>query len=452
MGRSQSKWLSSLKGNVSPGIPLAVILISAIAFGGGGRGAPLANLIVQIVAVAVMVFNRQLIIDGWRKSSLLARIALISALLLPILHLVPLPPGVWHNLPGRDLVRTSLQLIGEDGRWMPLSVVPSLTALAITGLVAPYILFFVSTASARHRADAILLLVVGLALVIVLLGAVQISSGGTIAAFYHSREPDYLLGTFANHNSTGLFLLIGLCCLIELATRERWSDFPLVPTIGSGLFLVLAVVLTMSRSSIFLLIVPLTLLAFRWANRGFRWPAKKILLGGSAIALFMAIAGIVAVSGNDRVNSAFARFSTFEDTRINLWEDSLAAAERYMPFGSGVGTFDEVIQIDESLETMQPQRAGRAHNDYLELLVEGGAFTVSVLFIWLAYIAIRLIGARAGESVSRPFIVAVVILYGAQSVLDYPLRSQALLCLAALMVALLEAGRKIPDKEPENAT
>lgn len=102
-----------------------------------------------------------------------------------------------------------------------------------------------------------------------------------------------------------------------------------------------------------------------------------------------------------------------------------------------MGTFDEVFQLDESLETLYPPRAGRAHNDYLEILIEAGVLGVLMLFSWAAYIAVqafRLFGTRA---ISPAFYLTIAGCFAAQSMIDYPLRNQALLCIAALILGLL---------------
>ena len=73
-----------------------------------------------------------------------------------------------------------------------------------------------------------------------------------------------------------------------------------------------------------------------------------------------------------------------EDARLYLWDDAVYAAERYFPVGSGMGTFDDVFQIDESLENMSVKRAGRAHNDYLEVAIEAGLPGIILIGAWLA--------------------------------------------------------------------
>ena len=57
-------------------------------------------------------------------------------MLLAVLHLIPLPEGVWSTMPGRDLVAQSLAAVGAGG-WRAASVDPARTLVALTGLIVP---------------------------------------------------------------------------------------------------------------------------------------------------------------------------------------------------------------------------------------------------------------------------------------------------------------------------
>jgi len=106
--------------------------------------------------------------------------------------------------------------------------------------------------------------------------------------------------------------------------------------------------------------------------------------------------------------------------------------------GAGQGTFDEVFQVDESLENLTERRAGRAHNDYLELALEAGlaglvlAGAWLVLIAWLSWRARRSSLRWAGWAGSS-FLLAIAL----QSITDYPLRNQTMLAFAGLALLLL---------------
>ncbi|OYZ18387.1 MAG: hypothetical protein B7Y31_15225 [Novosphingobium sp. 16-62-11] len=159
-----------------------------------------------------------------------------------------------------------------------------------------------------------------------------------------------------------------------------------------------------------------------------------IAIGGGALATLPA-----TVSGS-RIETLMARFDKAEEQRPAIWEDARFAAERYWPAGSGMGTFDEVFQIDESLENISPRRAGRAHNDYIELAIEAGPFALLIVLAWATWTLWSLWRGLSSAGPQRWHTLAsagVLLAVALQSLLDYPLRNQTMLCLVAFAVVLL---------------
>lgn len=103
-----------------------------------------------------------------------------------------------------------------------------------------------------------------------------------------------------------------------------------------------------------------------------------------------------------------------------------------------MGTFDEVFQIDESLENLTKKRAGRAHNDYIELSIEAGPLGLGlaaawvVLIAWLSWCA-RQSSQRWTAWAGSTLLIAIAM----QSITDYPLRNQTILAFAGFALLLL---------------
>nr|KIS30085.1 hypothetical protein TQ38_24710 [Novosphingobium sp. P6W] len=124
------------------------------------------------------------------------------------------------------------------------------------------------------------------------------------------------------------------------------------------------------------------------------------------------------------------------DARPLIWQDSVESIARFWPLGSGIGTFDEVFQIDETLENIGPGRAARAHNEYIEVAIESGLLGLTLLASWLIFLFMSgLKAARRGGTAIAP--IPIFIMLALQSILDYPLRNETLLCVSGLMLALL---------------
>ena len=418
------------------------LLVVAVCLGGGGRGANIANLFVQMAALLVVAVDHQRIRAGWERIGWPAKVLVVATLALPLLQLVPLPPSVWTLLPGREILVEAQQVAVGELRWAPISLVPLITLLALTGLFAPLVVFLASANLDRRAGVHALAVVAALGLVCAGLGALQLLAGGSLTLF-DTGDPGYLHGLFANHNSTGIFLVIALCATIEFAAVVRLKGAPLAVAAACGIGLAVAVLLTQSRSSMALMIFPLGLLAFHVVQRS-RFAGNRLLAAGAIGAIVLAGTGIsaLAVTSNERLAQTVERFDTTANLRPALWSDARNSAERFFPVGSGMGTFDEVFQLDESLETLYPARAGRAHSDYLEIAIEAGVAGILVLFSWAVYAGWGSYRAAGRQSLSWPFYLAVTGSFAAQSLLDYPLRNQALLCVAALILGLMAGSWK----------
>jgi O-antigen ligase len=163
------------------------------------------------------------------------------------------------------------------------------------------------------------------------------------------------------------------------------------------------------------------------------------VLGAAALVAASGIALLVEAPGP--IDEALERFEAQDDPRRYIWDDASYSARRYWPMGAGMGTFDEVFQVDESLENLSYRTAGRAHNDYLELAIEAGIPGLALAGLWLALIGwlswrARLSSQRWMAWAGSSFLLAIAL----QSITDYPLRNQTILAFAAFALLLLARG------------
>ncbi len=407
--------------------------------GGGGTAYAIFNLIVQLTALVLLAVHHDRVWHFVRHAPLGLRLLVGLSVILPLIQVVPLPPALWQSLPGRELVAETYMLAGlPAGQWMPVSVDVMRSFVAFCGTLAPAAVIAVGSTLRREELLPLCWVLPGAAIAAFLLGALQLSSAGAMGQIYEGRmEGNVLYATFANRNSTGLFFV--LTAILVAALPLSANPQVLILRIGAFVALAAGVVLTQSRSSMALLLLAAAfagarLLALRWPGLKIGWLAGA----GALIAVILAVAVVTQSSG--RMADSLDRFSDLSSDRPEMWEDGLYAAERYWPIGAGMGSFDEVFQIDESLEHVSPRRAGRAHNDYIELGIEAGLPGFAVLAGWLALIgwAVLRPGALAGEwRWMRAGAGLGLTCIAAQSVLDYPLRNQTLLCVAALLVVVL---------------
>jgi O-antigen ligase len=428
-------------------VALAVgFLVAATILGGGGTPNPATEVWLELLAALVALAWVWLPRPGRallpRDRLLWLRAALV--VLLPLAQLVPLPPSLWTALPGREVELAALRLVGAGDSWQPVTTSPMRTLASLLSLGPPLLVLLMTAAMSARQRRWLIATIAAMALLSALFGAAQLAGGSAAVRLYPGSQPFVVTGFQANRNSEADVLLIGLVALapLMLALPGKWDDLGGRvrgrALLAAGLVLVLATVLTASRMGIALIPVALlggALVLAQGAGRG----SLRALAGG---ALLLLAAGLVLLQSNARLQAVAARFGLTRDGREELWTDSLYVIAQFWPFGSGMGTFVPSFIAAEPLEAVNASVPNRAHNDYLELAIEAGAFgyaALAAVALVLATMAARAWRTRPDDRPQVLFGLAVLLLIALHSLVDYPLRSMAPACFAAVGAGLLAA-------------
>ena len=426
----------------------AAILIAAILLGGGGVAYGINNALVQLLALIALAASFPSAIVFWNSAPIAFRILCVATLAYPLAQLLPLPPWIWQQLPARELVTQSLEAAGIEPGWRALTLDSARTLVAVLSLLVPLTVALLTLNLRRAQLQFLGWTIVGLGLANFLWGIPQVLSQGASAIPYPENPmPGVLFGSFANRNSTAIFLVICLTMALQLHVPKAFSQWSALFRSVIALVLSLAVLLTQSRSGMALLAVPYGLLILRmiWGNQE-NLPGRKLVVAATLATTAIASAGLL-VAPDSRIGTSLERFSGDDGHRAEMREDAAFAAARYWPVGSGAGTFDEVFQVDESLEHISPRTAGRAHNDYLELAIEGGAISLLLLVAWASWLMRRTWMARLSPDRWIAWSgTATLLAIALQSLVDYPLRNLALLAVAAF-AAVISARFSSPRRE-----
>ncbi len=425
----------------------------ALVLGGGGSPAPLPEMVLQLI-LAGLFASWFWSLDETSRASVprTAWLVMLLAVILPLLQLVPLPPSLWHALPGREIERQALALIGAEDSWRAWSQAPARTlASLLVVLPVAALIPMVAAATPRER-TRVVLAVLAVAALTMVLGGAQLSGGrGGVLRLYEPLSGS-LDGFQANHNSTADLLLVGMIA-VAAVVRDRTEreglrgDRRLMIAVAAGLTLLLGlgVVLTASRFGIAL--IPLALLAealllaplFRFKTA---IAPGKLLAGGLVLAVLL-VSGGLALKQNAVLAGVIARFDFTGELRPELWRDSVYAIGQHFPFGSGMGNFVSTLLAAERLEVVRENMPNRAHNDFLELAVEGGIFGL-LLLAAIAGVLFRAAfrSLRGSDKEGRGlyiFALASLLLLALHSLVDYPFRSMALASVAAACAGLILA-------------
>ena len=424
------------------GWALALVMVSVI-FGGASRENALRVLLVELVSLPVLFLSLRAVLDGARWREIAGPLGLIAAILaIPLLQLIPLPPGVWQALPGREAMTAGLAAAGLTPGWLPFSMSPEDTHASALALTAPIAMFLVvQTLDPDESRSAmgvyLILAVLGLGL-----GAVQLSSGQAFLGYlYRTTNHGSLVGFFANRNHEASYLLAMLpFSAVFIARRDRGGRAELFGT--AGWFMIVLVIAALgavhSRAGLLLAAPALVgCVAVAWRAGAGRRRTRTLLILSGMIAAGVAVVLALALAPN------LSRFSEDpgQETRLRSWPHVEQAATEHLPFGAGIGAFDRVYRAAEPVELITPTYLNHAHNDYLELWLEAGWAGAAVLVAvlgWLAWMSAkawrRPPGGGADLQRAASIAVGLVVLH---SFVDYPLRTLSMAVLFAFCCSVL---------------
>ena len=436
---------------------LALFLCVAVIVGGGGTYTGIANLLVQLCSLALLAMNLPLAVRFWSKAHWTLRALVCATLALPLVQIVPLPPAVWSGLPGRSPLVQSYALLDVALPWRAMSVTPTRSFLAFLSLIAPLTVLVLCTALDGRQREKVLIVVVALGVFEFALGVMQVLSQnrvGNLFGGYGYVVPSQLYGTFANHNATGLFFVLSLCALTGLPLWRRSMNGVMIHA-AVALVLALGAVLTQSRSSMLVLVVPALLGFWRvcreaaFAARFFGQSWWKRILAGLVLAALLG-ASLAWLSQVSRVSSSISRFEESGNARPGVWRDTRVAITEFWPVGSGIGTFADVFQLSESLENVSEFRVNRAHNEYLEVVLESGAVGGLLVAAWVVWILVVALSGRRIRSRGRLAALGGLLCVALQSAVDYPLRTEAIFSISAFFLSLLMVPHRPSASSSEN--
>lgn len=330
-------------------------------------------------------------------------IAALVVLVVVAIQLVPLPPSVLGSLSpeSRSIWSAADQITGGGGGrplLHPISVNPAATRYELFRLIALFATFHAAalTISTYRRRVAF---------------AGALCAAGVFEALYAVREAatqhydiwgwtnqlifNRVSGTFVNPNHFAHYAAIVLPFAVYLdaiAWRNAANGKPLafgrhvaavlerqffffVISAGAALACIAAILLSQSRGALLSAVVGITLMLAVVTSRH---AIKRLLLG---IAVFvLVIAGLAAYLGTQRTIARFesseAEVSSLGGRRTGI-EAAMRVWRAFPLFGSGAGTFADVVSIGQSEDLEKLYR--HAHDDYAEAAATTGVF--GMLFV-----------------------------------------------------------------------
>jgi len=381
------------------------------------------------------------------------------------IQLLPLPYGWFKALtPSADGLLSKLE-VGwalQPPAWHALSISPGGTLTALLLFVAFGILLVgLMRAVAYMPLDWLVNQVVMFGLVMALIGIVQRVIGGAgdvpVYGFWRPSGPATPFGPFINRNHFAGWMLLVLPLAVGIASDraqqargpfseglKSWLNWLMTPDASRFVFatvailiMALALVLTGSRSGLGSFVVAMAVLAFLAARRA-RGRTRRLL---PALCLGLMIIGAIGWAGVDRTVARFENSSAEFQERTKAWADTIHIARDFPLAGIGFGGYGQAMLFYQTAARHSIYL--QAHNEYLQILAEGGVLVAVPILIALGLIVSDIRHRmRGGDEPStywlRAGAVAGLVGIATQSLLDFSLQmpGNAMMCIVLVAIAL----------------
>jgi putative inorganic carbon (HCO3(-)) transporter len=387
----------------------------------------------------------------------------VAAVLASIgLQLVPLPARFLAAIsPNADRLLRQLNVAYAAGAIAshPLSIEPMATGGRLIELIA-FALFLcgLSRALTARRSQLLANAIIGLGALVALIGIVQKSSGTDhIYGFWAPYDHPYqIFGPFVNKNHFAGWMLmpfalgIGVLCgrvttamsnvRSDWRSRAIWWSSPdasqMLLVAGAIVVIAFSIMLTRSRSGITSagVVVVLAVVAVIMQTRSAGRQRRGVVT--AVVVAVLASAGVLWAG----TQPLLARLQSEPglNGRLDAWRAAVHIASDFPVAGTGLNTFTTAMLFYQ-LPPLSP-RWEFAHNDYLQLLAEGGVLVV-VPFVVCALVIVRksLLALRQPQSPATLWLrlgAGIGLLgVGCQEAFDFSLQLPGISALFSVLLA-----------------
>jgi len=318
-----------------------------------------------------------------------------------VLQLIPLPAGLVRFLsPETYGLYTSTVGIVEPVKWISLSIHKKATLQEFFRFAA-YVAFYILTVQMLSRRELLKKTVAT-----VILFSSGIAFLAILQYLFYNRKIFWLrdlpvagfpFGPFVNRNHYAGFMEmvfpVALCVFLALKPRVEYESLreKLSELLGrrrannylltglASILIATSVFLSLSRGGILSLCVSMIFLGGLLIMNGINRRRGIVV-----IAIFVVIVFSVGWIGWGPVLERFEKtrdiHGEIKDARQTFWKDSMTIIKDYPVTGAGFGTFADLYPKYRTLQA--EYLIDHAHNDYLEILIDGGviAFLLTAWF------------------------------------------------------------------------
>lgn len=446
---------------------LAVFLVLVFLTGGGARDDIQSLVLLRPAAVLFAAYAVALAAPGAFRGVaaplwfLLALLALIAA------QLIPLPPSIWQELPGRETYADLSIAAGMGDLWRPLSLSPSKTLNSLFSLTVPFAALALLAIQSRRYFRPLLIALALLTLASGLWGLLQLAGSATGPLYlYRITNPGLPVGFFANRNHQAVMLGAVIPVIAHLgiafAHQNRKPAMPFMVTGLAAALIVPTILMTGSRAGLIAAMIGFgaaAVMIYKARPAAARGAADRFsrlmpIMAGTVI-LAAIVGGVALWFGRALAIERLLASDSVEELRALVFPILREMAGFFFPAGAGFGAFEHVYYQFEPMNLLREQYLNQAHNDWLQFVIEGGlpaALLLGAFMAWVAWHGFLTFYRNRDEgrlASLRTACLAFIVALGVVSFFDYPLRVPSVMSVFVLSCGLL--ARTAPDRNTASA-
>ena len=433
------------------------LLILAFITGGDSNDRNRGEVLTQLLALPLGVWATFALCasagSGVRRAAIAVAIAIVAVLALQQL---PISGEAWRSIAVRQALADDLSAAGVVSPAYVWSLSPLASERALWSLLPALAMFVGALAMPRHHLRRALVALVVLSAASLLLGCLQLGAPQNSVWNPFPRWPPAMNGMFANPNHQGIAaamsVVIAVALLLSDRGRDRRRETMGWPRFALGALAVLQFALlplTGSRAALLLALMGMVT-ALLWLRGGARFnPASQY--GAMAkwhrkSMIALALGGIVFAAG-------WVRFSMADEVRWSLTKVTATMGWAQAPLGAGTGSFVPWFNQSAPQTLVQWEYFNHAHNEYVQWWFESGLLGMTCLFGVLVILVVcnpRCVvvndrHGHAGVAVAAWLGCVMLLLH---SIVDYPLRTPALMTVAGLLAGVVVGLRHSVARSP----
>ncbi len=428
---------------------LAIAISSNLLFGGVSSGA--LGLIALMTAVLVLLWILDALFSKQFRFT-------VSPLQLPIIGLIVI--GFIQLLP------ISSHGIGSDLLSIPavstLSVSPFATRLAVVKLIIFFVFFSAALtyldSAKRMRITVFVIIVFGALLSF--LGILQALSNPELILWLRQVSDAIPFATYVNRHHFAAFLEMTIALTLGLLFAGSTKPDKRLLLIIAVVMMGLGIVFTTSRGAMISLVAILGMLTALtyYAQRSRSGKKRKrsnrsrvsVLIGANILLVVFLLVSVAWIGGSDLVlrGTGLTSSEDFSSGRLDFWASGLKIAAENPVLGSGLDTFGVAYtKFDTWNGTL---RVEHAHNDYLEMLSDGGILALLCVGAFIFFLFRKSLEVIRTTPSSYRRGIAAGALAGCFGILvhsffDFPLRTNANMFFFLICAVLATVPMDFPD-------